>query len=220
MNDAKNAPEGLRQRKQRETRLSLSHATIRLCLQRGWANVTIEEIAEAANVSPRTFRNYFATKAEAVAAGHLERMLRIADTLSSLPANENLWSAITNSVVSQFEPPKPKNSSADARAWLANIQFVLTEPAIRGEVLKASAAAQAPLADAIATRLRIRRTDDLYPELLAATVIAAVGLVMDRWLKSGPTGSVIPQLRTALAMLAEGMQIDTKARFCQKREGN
>jgi len=61
-----------------------------------------------ANVSPRTFRNYFSTKAEAVAAGHLERMLRIADDLRSRPASEPLWTAVTNSVAAQFEPPAQK----------------------------------------------------------------------------------------------------------------
>src|SRR5262244_2759346 len=91
--------EGLRQRKRRETRAALSRAAMRLCMQRGgWENVTVDDIAAAANVSPRTFRNYFSTKAEAVAAMHLERMLRIADEIRARPADEQLWAAITNSV--------------------------------------------------------------------------------------------------------------------------
>src|SRR5215831_17631507 len=112
--------EGLRQRKRRETRAALSQAAIRLCVQRGWENVTVDEIAEAANVSPRTFRNYFSTKAEAVAAGHLERMLRIADELRARPAEEQLWTAITNSVSAQFEPPgkRAKKEVPDARHWM------------------------------------------------------------------------------------------------------
>src|SRR5215813_10140300 len=79
--------EGLRQRKRRETRAALNQVAMRLCIQRGWENVTVDDIAAAANVSPRTFRNYFSTKAEAVAAGHLERMLRIADGLRARPAS-------------------------------------------------------------------------------------------------------------------------------------
>src|SRR5262245_63681245 len=91
--------EGLRQRKRRETRAALSRAAMRLCMQRGgWENVTVDDIAAAANVSPRTFRNYFSTKAEAVAAMHLERMLRIADELRASPADEQLWTAITDYV--------------------------------------------------------------------------------------------------------------------------
>src|SRR5437867_848696 len=136
--------EGLRQRKRRETRAALSRAAMRLCMQRGgWENVRVDDIAAAANVSPRTFRNYFSTKAEAVAAGHLERMLRVADELRSRPASEPLWTAITNSVAAQFEPPAQKSEALlDANRWLERVRFILTEPSIHGEVLKASAAAQ------------------------------------------------------------------------------
>src|SRR5262249_23914192 len=129
MNTKGQISEGLRQRKQRETRAALNQTAIRLCMQRGWENVTVDEIGEAANVSPRTFRNYFSTKAEAVAAGHLERMLRIADELRARPADEQLWTVITNSVCAQFECPGQKGEEVrDASRWMDRIRFLLTEP--------------------------------------------------------------------------------------------
>ncbi|MFC6937901.1 TetR/AcrR family transcriptional regulator [Actinomadura yumaensis] len=94
---------GLRERKKRETRAALSLAAIRLCVERGWGDVTIEDIAEAANVSVRTFRNYFSGKAEAVAARHLDRMLAIADELRARPAAEPLWDSIAIAVQARFE---------------------------------------------------------------------------------------------------------------------
>src|SRR5215813_5432108 len=158
---------GLRERKRRETRAALSLAALRLCVQRGWDDVTVDDIATAANVSPRTFRNYFSTKAEAVAAGHLERMLRIADELRTRPADEQLWTAITNSVCAQFEPPGQKGREVpDANTWMERIRFVFTEPAIHGEVLKASASAQSELAKAIAERIGATRANELYPQLV------------------------------------------------------
>src|ERR1700712_1637118 len=95
---------GLRERKKQETRVALSRATIRLCVQRGWDNVTVEDIATAADVSVRTFRNYFSGKAEAVAASHLERMLRIADSLRAQPADEPFWDSVARAVQEQFVP--------------------------------------------------------------------------------------------------------------------
>src|SRR6516225_4709271 len=119
---------GLRERKRRQTHAALSLAAIRLCVQRGWDAVTVDDIAAAANVSSRTFRNYFSTKAEAVAAGHLERMLRIADELCARPASEPLWTAITNSVAASFEPPARKTEAPlVVKRWLERIQFILTE---------------------------------------------------------------------------------------------
>jgi AcrR family transcriptional regulator len=197
---------GLRQRKRRETRATLSLAAIRLCMQRGWDNVTVDDIAEAANVSPRTLRNYFSTKAEAVAAGHLERMLRIADDLRARPANERLWTAIINSVAAQFESPGQKREKVqEAKRWMEQIRFVLTEPAIHGEALKASAVAQVELAKVIADRTGATSVNDLYPQVAAAVVTSVVGTVMDRWLRDGPSGSIVPLMRKAFDLVAAGL---------------
>ena len=196
---------GLRERKRRETRAALSLAALRLCVERGWENVTVDDVAAAANVSPRTFRNYFSTKAEAVAAGHLERMLRVADQLRTRPASEPLWTAVTNSVAAQFEPPAQKSEALlNADRWLERIRFIVTEPSIHGEVLKASAAAQAKLAEVIAERVGSRRVNDVYPQVAAAVVTAVVGTVVDRWLRDGPTGSIVPLLRKAFELVATG----------------
>jgi AcrR family transcriptional regulator len=196
---------GLRERKRRETRAALSLAATRLCVQRGWQNVTVDDIAAAANVSPRTFRNYFSTKAEAVAAAHLERMLRVAGELRARPAREPLWTAITNSVAAQFEPPAQKSEALlDPDRWAERIRFILTEPAIHAEVLKASAAAQVELAEVIAERVGARSGKDLYPPVAAAVVTAVVGTVMDRWLRAGPSGSMVPLLRKAFELVATG----------------
>ncbi|HVW10903.1 MAG TPA: TetR family transcriptional regulator [Bryobacteraceae bacterium] len=195
---------GLRERKRRDTRAALSLAALRLCFQRGWVNVTVDDIAAAANVSPRTFRNYFATKAEAVAAGHLERMLKVADEMRARPAGEPLWTSVANSVASQFEPHAQKGeASRDAKVWLERVRFVLTEPAIHGEVLKASAAAQGELAEVIARRTGTRASA-LYPQVAAAVVTSVVGTVVDRWLRDGPTGSIVPMLRKAFELVAGG----------------
>jgi AcrR family transcriptional regulator len=196
---------GLRQRKWRETRSALSRAAIRLCIQRGWETVTVDDIAAAANVSPRTFRNYFSTKAEAVAAGHLERMLRIADELRARPADEPLWTAIVNSVASQFEPPARMGGEAtDAGRWMKRIRFILTEPAIHGEVLRATEAAQIELAKAIGQRLGAKRVNDTYPQLAAAMTSAIVGVVMERWLRDGPSCSIASLMREAFDLVAIG----------------
>jgi AcrR family transcriptional regulator len=196
---------GLRERKRRETRAALSQAAIRLCIQLGWENVTVEDIATAANVSPRTFRNYFSTKAEAVAAGHLERMLRIADELRARPAPEPLWTAITHSAAAQFAAPQQQGEKVpDVDLWKVRIRFLFTEPAIHAAVLKAAAVAQGELAIAIAERTGARRVNDLYPQVAAAVVTAVVGVVGDRWLRDGPSGSIVPLMRKAFDLVAAG----------------
>jgi AcrR family transcriptional regulator len=60
---------GLRERKRVATRQAIERAALQLSLDKGYENVTVDEIAETADVSPRTFFNYFPSK-EAAVVGH------------------------------------------------------------------------------------------------------------------------------------------------------
>jgi len=195
--------DGLRERKKRETRAALSQATIRLCVQRGWEDVSLADIADAANVSERTFRNYFASKAEAIAASHLERALRTADELRARPVDESLWDAIKAAVVAQYGGGA---SGVEPAVWLARIRVILAEPAVRGEVLKADAIAQEELATAIAERTGLDMAEDVYPRLAAAVVSAGNATVLTRWLRD-PHGSVVPLLESALDQIRAGLPV-------------
>jgi AcrR family transcriptional regulator len=195
---------GLRERKKRETRLALSQATIRLALERGFDNVSVEDIAAAANVSERTFRNYFTSKAEAVVASHIERGHRIAEVLRERPADESLWDALVNAVIAQFEPPPGSVGPPGEDRYTQARQELLAEPAIQYEVFRAHLTSQDELAVAIADRTGTDATTDLYPQVVAAMISTGLGTAMAHWTRD-PTQSLVSLLREVFAQIRAGL---------------
>ena len=60
------SPTGLRERKKQKTKEAIQREAMRLFQEQGYEETTIEEIAEAAEISPSTFFNYFPTKEDVV----------------------------------------------------------------------------------------------------------------------------------------------------------
>src|SRR6202012_2912168 len=94
---------GLRERKKADTRRALSDAALRLAFERGLDNVTREDVANLAGVSVRTFNNYFAGKYEALAYRQPGRVRRSIDARRQRPADEPLWTALTQAVLQPLE---------------------------------------------------------------------------------------------------------------------
>src|SRR5262245_58775412 len=94
---------GLRERKKLDTRRALSDAALELALECGLENVTRDAIAARANVSLRTFNNYFTSKHDAIAYRQFERIRRSLAALRDRPSDEPLWTAITEAVLEPLE---------------------------------------------------------------------------------------------------------------------
>ncbi|WP_326565455.1 TetR family transcriptional regulator [Amycolatopsis rhabdoformis] len=185
----------LRDRRRQETRTAISWAAIRLAVERGLANVTIEDIATEAGVSPRTVNNYFSSKAEAIAARHYDRAQGIADLLRARPAEEPLWEAITEAALERFEADRA-DTTVDP-LWTQGVRLMTAEPALQGEFQKANVAAEIALTQAIADRTGTDADHDLYPVLVAKTASGAMRAAMAHWQRADPPVSYSSVLRTA-----------------------
>jgi AcrR family transcriptional regulator len=187
---------GLRERKKEATRKALREAALRLALERGPDNVRVDDIAEAAGVSPRTYNNYFPGREQAiVAAVTAEREARVAAAVAARPVGTRLADAVVDAIVEQYtEPGEPGHDA---------LLLVTTHPALREAFAGTATAIEDSLAAAIAERLGAADT----AQVLAASVAAAVRVGLRRWLQPGPGPLVVPSgslpdlLRAALAPL-------------------
>jgi AcrR family transcriptional regulator len=178
------------------TRLALSQAAICLAVERGLEEVRIEDIAAAANVSPRTFSNYFASKEDAFVFLGVARAEQIGVALRARPAGEPLATALTHAVLAQY-------AAADyldpQRA--AQLRLIVSAPALRGAYLKTLVASEQALAEAIAARTGTDAARDLYPLVLAAAVFGAVRAATTHWLRTGATQSLATFIQRALGQI-------------------
>ncbi len=191
---------GLRERKKTETRAALSTAALRLALAKGVDNVRVDEIAEAANVSPRTYNNYFPSREHAIVAGiTATRALQVVEELRARPSDEPLIDSIVAAFTEQYREP-PSEALA----------LINSTPSLREAYLDSVSSMEPPIAEVIAERLG---KDQAGAEVLAAAVSAAARIAVQRWVNVRPSGlivmpatSVEDQLREAIGHLEPALR--------------
>ncbi|QGH68796.1 TetR/AcrR family transcriptional regulator [Pseudactinotalea sp. HY158] len=172
-------PEGLRERKKQDTRRSLRHAAMELALERGLENVTVDEIAEAADVSPRTFFNYFASKEDALIdhtdAVAAELHAAILARPEGEPPLESLRHALAQSEVL-------RGAHVHRDRTLARQRLIHAHPSLLARQLGQAAALEAAIAAALAERMHLDPTSDPTPQLLGALAGSVLRVSLRRWI--------------------------------------
>lgn len=197
---------GLRERKKRDTRRALSDAALHLAFERGLENVTREDIANLAGVSLRTFTNYFAGKYDALAYRQQERMRRGIELLRGRPADEPLWTAITESVLGPLDADMSDVYGAEnmlpTRRQLGEVRKLLMAPELRDATFRGMFEEWVA---AIAERTGTDPRRDMYPRLVTAVVRAVGDIAMDEYGNSDPPVAFAALLRQGFAAVAAGL---------------
>jgi len=191
---------GLRERKKAQTRAALSLAAMRLATERGVDGVTTDEIAEAANVSVRTFHNYFASKEEAIVAPYRALVAVAVDELLARPPDEPILHALEHVAVGLVGGTiaLPDEAAVDAeRLWLSP-RMTSYRPVLVVELIGL-------LVDPVARRTRTDPEADLYPRLVAAAAAATILTVFEsRPGRDGEPDDRVHLVRDAFALLRAG----------------
>ena len=148
----------LRERKKAETRTALASAALRLAVELGPDRVTVDEIAEAAGVSPRTFFNYFASKEDAILGNTSASTSRFVEHLAVRPPDESPLDALRAAMHASID-----HLQSDPDEWIARNRLVRGYPSLAVRYAARLADLEREVVLEIARRTGLDADRDPYP---------------------------------------------------------
>jgi AcrR family transcriptional regulator len=156
---------GLRERKKQRTRATLIDAAVELCERQGFDRTTVDQIAAIADVSPRTFSRYFATK-DAIALALVDEVLdKTAVELMRQPRGMNHFEALLRAYIAMADSAKTAPAGElSAERVMCIVRIVLSSPTLQQAALEYRAnAIDIELANRMGATV-----DDRGPKLVSA----------------------------------------------------
>lgn len=183
--DMEPIPQGLRERKKRQTRMRLARAAVALFVARGYEGTSVDDIAAAADVSRRTFFRYFRSKDEVFIVdpdGKLEAM-HIA--LAEGPPEEPTLDALRRGALAMTE------AYWDPELSRAIIGLLEREPAMLAAALAYQVRWAEALAHELAVDMGVDERLDPRPRILAYAAISIMRAAVTGWLADEQEGTPI-----------------------------
>lgn len=191
---------GLRERKKAATKLALSQAALSLMLERGLDAVNGDLIAEAVGVAPRTFRNYFSNKEEAVLFVLERGQNDYVETFLLRDPREPVLDSLEAAAIGLIEAADSlEQLVAAARLAARNPALVVHRAASRDE-------ATADLLREVADRTGTDPHYDLYPRLVVRAADAVVLSVIELYAcRQVPRPELAHLVRAGFDQLRQGL---------------
>jgi AcrR family transcriptional regulator len=189
----------LRERKRTRTRLMIQAEAFPLFAEKGFEDTTVEDIAFAAAISPRTFFRYFPTKEDVVLWDEYDPIA--VELFDARPADESpaesLRAIIREAIGGLYR--------RDPEQLLLRARLLNSVPELRARMLEQNRSGGEELAAFLAER-RGMSADDLGPRVLAAAFSAAIMVALDVWQQDEGRGDLLALVDRALDALAAGLR--------------
>lgn len=187
---------GLRERKKRATRRALQRAALTLAADRG-VDVTVEEICAVADVSPRTFFNYFASKEEAV----LGEPPRAPSDAAFAPFEAGGPTGELVADLREVVAPHLTDALPTIQQMRLRKRVLEHHPELGRHMMTAFMAIERRFARAVARRDDVAE-DSLHAQVVATVAAAAMRLSVFRWIAAGGEDPVADHVRAVFDELA------------------
>jgi AcrR family transcriptional regulator len=172
---------------------------LRLFAERGYDQTTVEDIAAAADISPRTFFRYFPTKEDVVLWDEYDAL--IWELLDQRPDDEppgETMQVITRHAIEGLYRRDPER-------LLARNRLLFSVPAVRARFLDFARAGVDQLSAGFAARRGLPSGDDLKLRMTATAIVDAAGAAFDRWQRADGKVDLMPLLDEATDALIDGV---------------
>ena len=183
---------GVRELKKQRTRQLLEQRALELFERKGFEAATIDEIADAALVSPRTFFRYFGSKEDVVFGNHRHELAALRAAVAARPAHEPPEIALAEAL---YDFGDLKDGARDYA--LARAELIAKTPSLMAKRLLLQREWEDNLAEELAKRAGLEQPT-LRLRVLAATGVAALTTATFVWVERGGRGSPAELIRQAL----------------------
>jgi AcrR family transcriptional regulator len=207
-------PVSLRERKKRDTRRALRRIALELVADRGFSNVTVEDIATAADVSPRTFFNYFPTKEAALFSMDPDRIAQLRDAIvaaspdqPALDAVHAVMTGVAEGIAEEF-----RDLGGGPADWLRWMKAARADAHLRAAQAAQMAQLERAMTEGLAQRLGVDPERDPYPGMLAAVAGATIRSGVIFWSNSGGAIPLDQYVDLAFRALGDGLPEDSQLR--------
>lgn len=193
-------PLSLRARKKHRTRRTIERVALDLFDTHGFDGTTIDEIAAAADIAPRTFFHYFPSKEDVVLADYAMRLERIVGALKTSPGDQAPWLALRDAfltVAADYE--------SEQEQLLRRFRIIASTPSVTARSLLLQAAWEDAITDAVSDWLGLEGTDDIRPRLIAGAALAAMRASLAHWLNDDGCTRLPDHIAYCFDLMHEGL---------------
>jgi AcrR family transcriptional regulator len=203
-----------RERKKLRTRRTLVDTALRLFDERGYAGTTVAEIAAAADVSTKTFFNYFRAKDDVFFADTEDRLKMARGVISERQPDEGVADVLVRLAERSVAWVASPEAGMDVELAPIRTRLVLTVPALQARALHVSYEAQRELAEALHKAFPERLDDVMAAAAVAAFFGAAQAPVLMGIQRGDPLSKVWADARRGIRIALEGVRtaIDAPAK--------
>ncbi|MFF3762735.1 TetR family transcriptional regulator [Streptomyces sp. NPDC001922] len=176
------APTGLRELKKLRTRNALMRSALELFTAQGYERTTVDEIAEAVEVSQRTFFRYFTSKEEVAFALQDAAESHFLAALNERPADEAPLTALRNAVMFVWDTiDRAIGETVPPELYLRMYRTIESTPALLAVHLRRSVEMEERLAQEVARREGLDVEADPRPRVLVAAFGGVMRLTGQLW---------------------------------------